>query len=52
MFFAPPTPIETRVLATLPPSLTGMPGGEWQMGQGSVKNLGQMACLPCVDRPG
>jgi len=60
MFFAPPTPIETRVLATLPPSLTGMPGGEWQMGQprgtpgrslleGPI--FDQQGNLYCVDLP-
>jgi len=60
MFFAPPTPIETRVLATLPPSLTGMPGGEWQMGQPrgtpgrsllEGPTFDQQGNLYCVDLP-
>ncbi len=60
MFFAPPTPIETRVLATLPPSLTGTSGGEWQMGQPrgtpgrsllEGPTFDQQGNLYCVDLP-
>ena len=52
MFFAPPTPVETRVVATLPAKLTGKPDGEWQMGQ----PLGTPGCSllegPVFDRQG